>query len=65
MKVGDRLKFRLYSGREVDGILRAILKGASGPKLRMEYGAGTLVATINPDQIIPAPVVKIKPDIEF
>jgi hypothetical protein len=54
MKVGDRVRFRLYIGREVEGVLRAILKTSAGPKLRMEYGAGNFVATINPDQIIRA-----------
>jgi len=38
-------------GREVDGVIRAILK-TSGTKLRMEYGAGPYVATISPEQII-------------
>jgi hypothetical protein len=38
--------------REVDGVIRAILKTTSGTRLRMEYGAGPYVATINPEQII-------------
>jgi hypothetical protein len=51
-KVGSRIRFRLYIGREVDGVIRAILKTTSGTKLRMEYGAGPYVATISPEQII-------------
>jgi hypothetical protein len=51
MKVGDRITFRLYAGREVEGIIRAILKTTAGTKLRMEYGTGKYVATIDPDQI--------------
>jgi hypothetical protein len=52
MKVGERLRFRLYAGREVEGILRAILKTTAGTKLRIEYGARNYVATIDPEQII-------------
>jgi hypothetical protein len=51
-KVGDRVRFQLYSGRDVDGIIRAIVKTTAGVKLRMEYGAGNYVATTNPDQIV-------------
>ena len=51
-KVGGRIRFRLYAGREVEGVVRAILKTTSGFNIRMEYGNGPYVATIDPEQII-------------
>jgi hypothetical protein len=51
-KVGSRIRFRLYIGREVDGVIRAILKTTSGVRYRVEYGNGPYVATINPEQIV-------------
>jgi hypothetical protein len=36
-KVGSRVRFRLYIGREVDGVIRAILKTTSGTRLRMGW----------------------------
>jgi hypothetical protein len=52
VQVGERIRFRLYAGREVVGVVRAILKTTSGINLRMEYGSGPYVATIDPEQII-------------
>jgi hypothetical protein len=51
-KVGAHIKFRLYSGREAGGVVRAIITTADGRKLRVEYGSGPFVATINPEQLI-------------
>lgn len=51
-RVGDHIRFRIYAGREVDGVIRAILKTTSGVKLRVEHGSGVYVATIEPDQIL-------------
>jgi hypothetical protein len=50
-RVGDRIRFRLYSDREVAGVIRAILKTTSGVVLQVEYGNGN-AAKIDPDQII-------------
>jgi hypothetical protein len=33
-KVGSRVRFRLYMGREVDGVSRAIVKTMDGERLR-------------------------------
>jgi hypothetical protein len=55
VKVGKRVRFKLYMGREVDGVIRAILKETTGTKLVVEYGAGNFVAKIRPDQLIPPP----------
>jgi hypothetical protein len=33
MKVGKRVRFKLYMGREVEGVIKAILKETSGTKL--------------------------------
>jgi hypothetical protein len=49
VKVGDHIQFRLYAGREVEGVVRAILKTSSGPKLVVEYGHN--VSKIDPGQI--------------
>jgi hypothetical protein len=51
-KVGSRIRFRLYIGREVDGVIRAILKTTSGVRYRVEYGNGPYVATISSEQIV-------------
>jgi hypothetical protein len=50
-KVGERIRFRLHAGREVDGVVRAILKTPSGTKLRLEYGSGPYFASITLDEI--------------
>jgi hypothetical protein len=52
VKVGNRIRFMLYMGREVDGVVRAILQTASGVRYRMEYGNGPYLATISPEQIV-------------
>jgi hypothetical protein len=54
-KVGERIRFRLYAGREVHGVVRAILKTPSGTKLRMEYGSGPYFANITLDEMIWSP----------
>ena len=51
-KVGERIRFRLNAGREVDGVVRAILKTPSGTKLRLEYGSGPYFANITLDEIV-------------
>jgi hypothetical protein len=57
-RVGSRIRFQLYMGREVDGVVRAILQTPSGVRYRMEYGNGPYVATINSGQIIRPPEIK-------
>jgi hypothetical protein len=57
-KVGSRIHFTLYAGREVDGVIRAILQTTSGVRYRVDYGNGPYVATINPEQIIRPPEIK-------
>ena len=54
VKVGSRIRFRLYMGREVDGVIRGIVKTASGMRYRVEYGRGPFVATVSPEQIVHA-----------
>jgi hypothetical protein len=51
-RVGDRVGFRLYAGREVDGMVRAILKTPSGTKLRLEHRSGPYFTNIGLDEII-------------
>ena len=48
-RVDSRICFRLYAGREVDGVIRAILQTTSGVRYRVDYGNGPYVATINPE----------------
>lgn len=54
VKVGSRIRFRLYMGREVDGVIRGIVKTTSGMRYRVEYGRGPFVATVSPEQIVHA-----------
>jgi phage baseplate assembly protein W len=49
-RVADRIRFRLYMDREVDGVIRAILKTPDGVRYRVEYGSN--LATITPDAIV-------------
>jgi hypothetical protein len=66
VKIGQRVRLRLYLSREVDGVIRAILKEASGTKLIVEYGAGNYVAKVRPEQLIPPPDAIDGPgDVEF
>jgi hypothetical protein len=51
-KVGSRIHFTLYAGREVDGVIRAILQTTSGVRYRVDYGNGPYVTTISSEQII-------------
>jgi hypothetical protein len=56
--VGSPIRFRLYAGREVDGVIRAILQTTSGVRYRVDDCNGPYVATINPEQIIRPPEIK-------
>jgi hypothetical protein len=51
-KVGSRIRFRLYTGREVDGVIREIVETTSGVRYRVEYGNGPYLATISYEQIV-------------
>jgi hypothetical protein len=63
-KVGTRIRFRLYMGREVDGVIRAILKTLEGMRYRVEYGSN--LATITPGAIVQPPGERDAPkDVEF
>jgi len=64
VKVGSRIRFRLYMGREVDGVIRAILKTSDGVRYRVEYGSN--LATITPDAIVqPLGEPDAPKDVEF
>ncbi len=64
-RVGSRIRFQLYAGREVDGVIRAILQTTSGVRYRVEYGNGPCVATINPEQIVQPEKPDAPKDVEF
>jgi hypothetical protein len=49
-KVGSHIRFQLYMGREVDGVIRGIVQTIDGEKLRVAYGNN--LATISLEQII-------------
>jgi hypothetical protein len=49
-KVGSHIRFRLYTGREVDGVIRAIVETVDGERLRVAYGNN--LATISYAQIV-------------
>ena len=51
-KVGSRIRFQLYAGREVDGVIRAIVKTTAGVRYRVDYGNGPYVATISPERFV-------------
>jgi hypothetical protein len=34
MRVGDRVRFRLYAGRIVEGVLRSVFKDTGGNKVK-------------------------------
>jgi hypothetical protein len=63
MRVGKRVRFKLYMGREVDGVIRRILKETSGTRLIVEYGVGNFVAKITQDQLIPPPGKDVPGDV--
>ena len=42
-------------GRDVDGVIRAILQTTSGVRYRVDYGNGPYAATIHPEQIVQPP----------
>jgi phage baseplate assembly protein W len=52
-RVGSRIRFRLLVGKQVEGVIRAILKTPEGMRYRVEYGSN--LATINPEQIVQPP----------
>ena len=64
-RVDSRIRFRLYAGREVDGVIRAILQTTSGVRYRVDYGNGPYVATINPEQIVQPEKPDTPDDIEL
>jgi hypothetical protein len=41
-RVGSRIRFRLYAGREFDGVIRAILKTATGVLYRVGMATGRM-----------------------
>jgi hypothetical protein len=52
-------------GREVDGVIRAIVKTISGMRYRVEYGRGPFVATVSPEQIVHAERPDAPKDVKF
>jgi hypothetical protein len=52
-------------GREVDGVIRAIVKTTSGMRYRVEYGSGPFVATVSPEQIVHAEKPNAPKEVEF
>ena len=54
-KVGQQVRFRLRAGKEIKGIVRAILTSNSGPRLKVEYGSGNFIATVNPNHLVLRP----------
>ena len=64
-RVGSRIRFRLYAGREVEGVIRAIVKTTSGMRYRVEYGRGPFVATVSPEQIVHAERPDAPKDVKF
>jgi hypothetical protein len=62
-KIGSRIRFQLYMGSEVDGVIRAILKTTSGVRYRVEYGGN--LATIHPERIVHAEQPGAPKDVEF
>ncbi len=64
-RVDSRIRFQLYAGREVDGVIRAILQTTSGVRYRVDYGNGPYVATINPEQIVQPEEREAPDDVEL
>ncbi len=64
-RVGSRIRFTLFAGRAVDGVIRAILRTTSGVRYRVEYGNGSYVATISPEQIVQPEKPDAPKDVEF
>ena len=64
-RAGFRIRFQLYMGREVDGVIRGIVKTASGMRYRVEYGRGPFVATVSPEQIVHAERPDAPKDVEL
>jgi hypothetical protein len=62
-KVGTRIRFRLYIGREVEGVIYAIVKTIDGVRYRVKYGSN--LATIKPEQIIQPEKSDAPTNVEF
>jgi hypothetical protein len=63
MRVASRIRFTLYTGREVDGVIREIVQTIDGERLRVAYGNN--LATISYAQIIQPEKPDAPDDIEF
>jgi hypothetical protein len=64
-KKGSRIRFRLYTGREVDGVIREIVQTIDGVRYHVEYGNGPYVATISSAQIVHAEKPDAPKDVEL
>jgi hypothetical protein len=64
-KAGSRIRFRLYTGREVDGVIREIVQTIDGVRYRVEYGNGPYLATISSEQIIGPETPAAPKDVEL
>jgi hypothetical protein len=53
------------SGRQIDGVIRAIVKTTSGMRYRVEYGSGAFVATVSPEQIVHAEKPNAPKDVDL
>jgi transcriptional regulator len=62
-KVGSPIRFRLYTGREVDGVIQAIVKTMDGERLRVAYGNN--LATISSAQIVQPEKPDTPDNVEF
>ena len=51
---GDTVLVRLHDGRTVEGCVEQIADTTSGKKVRVMFGRGALVVTVNIDQILDA-----------
>ncbi len=62
-KVGSRIRFTLYMGREVDGVIQAIVKTVDGERLRVAYGNN--LATIKSEAIVQPEKPDVPKDVEL
>jgi hypothetical protein len=62
-KIGSHIRFRLYTGREVDGVIRAIVETIDGVRYRVAYGSN--LATISYEQIVHAEKPDAPKDVEL
>jgi hypothetical protein len=63
LKAGSHIRFRLYTGREVDGVIREIVQTIDGERLRVAYGNN--LATISYAQIVHAEKPDAPKDVEL